>query len=329
MITAPRTLDLFAHAKSVRRMWIAFRMIQTQASDFPNKRTAAIHRCFGFMIAVFGLAIAVPGCSSGPEPQEALTQEGQGLFNDGSPGKVSLEEGEEISPSWSIGVIRVWGEGSEASAAEALNEVQTTGGLPQAYLERRGQSTVVAYGHYQTQDDPRALSDLKRIQELVVNGRRPFTTAWLAPPELSGIGRFPQFDLRQAKQAHGDEATYTLQIGYYGRLDRLPNQEELAEFRAAAEEAAVRLRREGELAFYFHSPRGSTVTIGVFEKWEFDTSFAPPVQSDALQAARDRYPQNLVNGQGVKERVRVQTPEGNMEWMEQIQKSRLVAVPEG
>ena len=327
MITTPRTLDLFGCEEFVRRMWIAFRIIQTQASIFPNKRIVAMRRCFGFFIAVFGLAIAVPGCSGGPQPNDNLAKEGQGLFQDTPPEETTPDSGIQNQPAWSIGVIRVWGKGAEASAQEALIEVRTTGRLREAFLERRGQSYVVAYGRYPSKDDPQAQRDLKRIQELIVNGRRPFATAWLAPPQLAGIGRFPQFDLRQARQTHGNSVAYTLQIGYYGRLDRLPTPEELVEFRAAAEEAAVRLRREGELAFYYHSPRGSTVTIGVFEDWELDTSVAPPVQSEQLQAARDRYPQNLVNGQGVKERVRVQTPEGNMKWVEQIQKSRLVAIP--
>jgi hypothetical protein len=71
--------------------------------------------------------------------------------------------------------------------------------------------------------------------------------------------------------------------------------EELAEFRKRAEEAVVSLRREGEEAFYYHGPRGSMVTVGVFGPKDLDVT-KPGRESFALREARRKFPFNLVNG---------------------------------
>lgn len=202
---------------------------------------------------------------------------------------------------WTIALGVFRGENHQAEANAALSRVRTEGGLPSAYLQRRGPATVVAFGQYSGPTDPRAADDLSRIQSMQVNGAPAFASAYLCPPYQSkgAEGQLREYDLRRAKQLYGDAALYTLQVGWYGRED-LPRTDEatLKEARAAAEEAAARLRREGELAFFYHGPNRSMVTVGVFDSSDFDPVNRPGIESARLRDARRRHPLNLYNGAG-------------------------------
>src|SRR5207249_754255 len=116
-----------------------------------------------------------------------------------------------------------------------------------------------------------------------VGGQRPYVGAYLAPPPAGQMpGSLPQYNLLRAREAFGEKALYTLQVGVYGRRDlEHPSEADLAEERRAAEEAAFRLRQEGELAFYYHGPQMSTVSVGVFDQTDFDPQ-TPTVKSARL-----------------------------------------------
>lgn len=248
--------------------------------------------------------------------KKSIADEGRELFKPGSAGEVAPEN------AWSIVIVAFRGEEADQLSKLALQKVQTEGNLPGAFLERRGEAIVVAYGHYESGESPRGVDELKRIQAMEINGQKPFRDALLAPPvNGSNLGGMPQINLVQAKAMYGDHALYTLQVGVYGRQDLLrPTEADLKEARKAAEQAAVRLRQEGEQAFYYHGPRMSMVTIGVFDEEDFDPQ-VPSAQSSRLRDARRRFPYNLYNGAGIKER-RPGEAEARM------QTSLLVAIPE-
>ena len=222
--------------------------------------------------------------------------------------------------SWSIVIVSAMGDGIEADAQRALEQVKAHG-LPQAYMERRGKSIVIAYGRYPAPDSPEAQADLKRIQGIEVEKAHPFEAAVLTPPPFSVPGSIPEYDLSTLRQRRGKGALYTLQVAAYARMDgNRPSQQDLADFRAAAEKAAVELRREGEEAFYHHGPWVSVVTVGVFGDKDLNAA-VPGRESMAVMMARKRHPLNLVNGQGVKVRVRGQDEP-------QLQPSRIIVVPD-
>ena len=128
----------------------------------------------------------------------------------------------------------------------------------------------------------------------MINGRRPYRTAFLAPPERRiDEGSLPEYNLATAHQRFGDAAVWTLQIGVYDSPDR-------AEAKRAAEEAVQRLRREGERAFYYHGETRSMVTVGVFGHSDID-EFARP-RSPMLASLMERYPRNLINGSPIIEK---------------------------
>ncbi len=206
------------------------------------------------------------------------------------------------SKDWTI-VIAGFDKVTEVpQATAALARVRAQPGLGAAFLEERGKAVVIAFGKYPSLDAPAARADLDRIRGLSVEGSMPFAGAMLAPPIFDALpGTIPEYDLRNAKaQAGADKASYTLQVGVYCRLDdQEPSAKELAEFRKAAEKAAVDMRRQGEQAFYFHGPRRSMVTVGLFGVDDYDLRQSR-LRSPAIARLMERFPHNLVNGAGVK-----------------------------
>lgn len=228
---------------------------------------------------------------------------------------------------WSIVIIAFTGESQDERARQGLHKIVTQAGLTAARVETRDKATVIAYGSYAGPDDPEAGADLDRIRTMRINGGTPFATAILSPPAPEHLaGSLPELDLRNAKALFGkDKALYTLQVGIYGRGDRSPaSREEIAEYRALAEQAAVMLRRDGELAFYYHAPERSMVTVGVFNQDDHDPLRTPPTDSFELIETKQRHPLNLLNGRGIREHYRQKdgSPATRM------QPSVLVAVPD-
>lgn len=189
-------------------------------------------------------------------------------------------------------------------------------------VQERGRSAVVAVGAFSDPASPQAEAALKAVRELTIDGKQPFAAAFLAPPgTLENVGRRPELNLVTAREQFGEQARFTLQIGAYGRddiADRQPTEAELKDVRKAAEDAAAALRAEGELAFYYHGPRRSMVTIGVFT--DADTQSINSPNRAELNALRKRFPNNLYNGQAIRERVGTAAP--------RLQRSQLVQIPQ-
>jgi hypothetical protein len=134
-------------------------------------------------------------------------------------------------------------------------------------------------------------------------------------------GSIPELDLRSVHKDPMSKAKYTLQVGVYGRLDTQgTSASDLAEFRRAAEQAAAKLRREGEEAYYFHGPSRSMVLIGAFDETEYDESHPGAGDGPRLKEARQKFPYNLVNGAGYKQ-TRPGATEGS------LQRSQVVMIP--
>lgn len=181
-----------------------------------------------------------------------------------------------------------------ALANRALAQAREVG-LKEAFLEGRKEGTALLFGSFDGPFADKAKEELVRVR-LVPAGQEPlFPGAMLVAPATRAVeGSIPALDLRSAKQQFGEKvARYTLQVAVYTRMDdEKSSPSELAEFRKAAEDAAVALRREGEQAFYYHGPFGSSVTVGLFS--------TPDERSGLAAVLRTKYPQNLINGQPTK-----------------------------
>jgi hypothetical protein len=287
-----------------------------------------------FFCLLSALAAGVVGCSQ-PKPSSQQAQ-GSATFGDfakQAPDVMATPRAAPQSPAskskskvdapvaapWSI-VIVAADETNLDAARMALEKVRTTGGLPDAYLEKRGDRVVVAYGRYDSPMNNTAQRDLQRIQSMEIDGSKPFMGAVLTPPEYSMLsGSVPEYNLAFVKQQR-PKALYTLQVAVYERSDgKPPTPRELAEIRSSAEKAAVQLRREGDEAFYYHGPNRSMVTVAVFLEEDVDPA-RPGVETFAVTALRKKHPLNLVNGQGVKVKVRGQA-------QAKLQPSFIVAIP--
>ena len=268
-----------------------------------------------------------PGATKPVEPK--LKDEGKSLF--GGSGTPAAEVGSAHGGSWCIVIESFHGDQAEAQAAEGLAKLRTETPLKDAYIEKRSNAAILAYGKYASADSAEARADLEKVRgtQVVIEGRpqRAFNAAFLAPPqEIKGAT--PEFDLTNAKKLTGDWAIYTLQIGVYSREDNKPvTAEQLAEFRRTAEQAVIQLRREGEQAFYYHGPNRSMVTVGLFGEEDFDA--VSKVEGPMITQLRKRYPYNLQNGQGIKhKRTFIDPKTGRQVRHEQIAKSGLVMVPD-
>lgn len=236
-------------------------------------------------------------------------------------GITSRPSPQQGASTWTISLASV---SDPMSGRDLLGQVRDKAALPEARLERRANGYIIAYGRYRDPAMPEARADLQRIRSIVVDGELPFMQAsMLAPASADSATKFDEFDLRTVKQRLGKEnALYTLQVNAYGRADRgRPAVEELKEFRAAAEDAVKKLRADGDEAYYFHGPNMSIITIGVFGPTDYDERRPVVGDSPRLKAAREKFPNSLLNGMGVKIRAPGQT-EG------QLQRSQLVAIPE-
>jgi hypothetical protein len=163
---------------------------------------------------------------------------------------------------------------------EELNAALNTAalvGVRDVYPDRRGSSIAIAYGMYPDGDDPAAREALNQIQNLEVEGKRPFATAILVPPPLTSVeGSLPDFDLATVR-SRVPGAAFTLQVAVYKRTDnKAATDADLAQFRKAAEQAVMEYRREGAEAYYYHTARASTVTIGVFSRERLLRPPGPP-----------------------------------------------------
>jgi len=236
---------------------------------------------------------------------------------------------------WSIVITVLRGEGADVAAERARNALELVGGISDAYVERRGDTHVVAYGRYKDPMSDQAQGDLVRIRATVIDGKQPYLGAALTPPPFETAGNIPQFNLSIAKDFPANRnCIYTLQVAQYRRLDDVsPTMAEREEFRRAAEGAAVTLRREGEEAYYYHGPRMSVVTIGMFTDKEYRTQntrsandprstvvLTRPVESLEIKQLRERQPYNLVNGQAMKTRTKGSSTA-------QMQRSIMVEIP--
>lgn len=260
----------------------------------------------GALAACLFCALGLGACESAEKDRD-WGSEARAVFGGGSGGETGEEGG-----GWCIVLATVQGEGALERAESIAAQLQTVEGLESAFAEERRSGAVVAMGSYSGPDDPDAKKDLARVRSLAVGERAMFPRSFIAPrADTAGAkGSMPELNLARAKELFPG-AAYTLQVAVYESPDR-------SEAMRAAERAALALRSDGDLAFYYHGPSRSVVTVGAFAPRDFDA--ATGEQSPELLELRKKHPYNLYNGQAIKERFGSQSKS-------RLQSSALVEIP--
>jgi len=255
---------------------------------------------------VFILCIGV-GCRSAPSDNSLLTSEFGEVFGEGAAD--AAKQGS--STGWTIVLAAFSGPDAGERADAAAARVRENTWMGDLRVRQREDGAVLSFGEYPTPDNRQAQRDLQRVRRTTLDEQNAFQAAFLAPPPDRRVeGSHPELALSNVRETYGPTALYTLQVGVYESPDR-------REAMRSAEQAALQLRREGELAFYHHGPSRSMVTVGVFSAQDYDLSSGR--MSQEILDLKSRHPYNLYNGMGVKER-------GSLG--ERIQPSGLVRIPE-
>lgn len=299
--------------------------MRRKKADLPGRTWGKLVRGL-WALAVAASVQGVQGCGSDGEKQAPTPQMTRDVFgrtvNPAGSSETSGTTGWAIVlGSFSPDRESELGQPYEAAAHRALFRAQAMGGLSDVVLEKRGSGLVLLHGSFESATSGDAQKELAYVRGLNVGGERPYESAYLAPPGAS-TGTMPDYDLSTVRARRGTRSPlYTLQIAVYGRTDNEdPSKDDLEKFRAAAEEAVSKLRQEGEQAYYYHGPNRSMVTIGVYTEQDAGFTGRMRGESAALVVARQKYPNNLLNGEAVRER-HLGEEKGK------LQPSRLVEIP--
>jgi len=262
-------------------------------------------KIFGRSLAVIGIALLTAGCGSSSGTSSGFdASQSDGVFDN-----LNRSSAAAAQSGWTIVLATFNGPTAREDAARALPAIQAGSGFSGLFVEHRKRGSFVASGRYGSEADPSAAADLRRFRAYERDGVRPFGKAFLAPPVGGAVGGRPEINLARAKEVFGRDAQYTLQVAVYESRNR-------DESMRAAEEAAYIYRQDGELAFYYHGPSRSMVTIGVFGDDDIDIEAG--VESADLMLVRSRHPLNLFNGMAIRETTNRQTRQ---------QPSQLVQIP--
>jgi len=271
---------------------------------------AAAHSGAGAVVAMGLLAVMI-GCQSSPGGSSGFdARRSEGVFDvPGQAADANAGDRAATQSGWTIVLATFNGPNAARDAMAALPAIQGGSGFDGLFVEHRRRGSFVASGRYASESDPRAVADLRRFRSYERNGIKPFGKAFLAPPVGGAAGARPEINLARAKEIFGRDALYTLQVAVYESDDRRQSMR-------AAEEAAYIYRQDGELAFYYHGPTRSMVTIGAFGEDDIDVEAG--LESPELTAVRQRHPLNLFNGLAIRETTNGRTRQ---------QPSQLVQIP--
>ncbi len=243
-----------------------------------------------FAIALLGLLVGMAGCSSSRSNASAMRSEGKKVF---ATPESSAGEGRSEALGWGVVLEHFTSADHVTQAIARRDQLASAHGRGDLHVRSTSSGSAVMLGSHENAADPGAQRDMAWARGLVVGETRPYQRAFLAPPAVGSRGSRPEFNLTGAKKTYGKSAIYTLQIGVWELDDR-------AKARAEAEREVIRLRQEGQEAFYYHGQKRSMVTVGVFSAADYDavTGKIDP----AVRLAQKIYPHNLLNGEKYRAR---------------------------
>jgi hypothetical protein len=214
------------------------------------------------------------------------------------PGSVQLGSVTPGKSIWSIMLETFSNDGHETMAESVCRSlIAELPALGDARVQTTSRGSMIVFGRYESVDDPRGQSDLKKIKELEFHGKKVFRKAILTRVEDPGKQTpITGNDLRALRQRYPKiDPLYTLQVAAYTSSPEKPIS--IEELKRKAEGHAMMLRTQGQEAYYqVDADRSiSVVTIGGFNHTAYDprsTLYAPEVE-----LLLKKYPKMMVNGE--------------------------------
>lgn len=270
------------------------------------------------VLLLAGLALAA-GCEQrivgtsygnfGDKQSDQLADNQGGFFGFG--GKQQTTSSSTAGDQWTIGLGRFEGSAHRQRADRARQQLAARTGFDDLWTAEENGGTMLYAGHYPSPQDKQAKADLQKWRQLRSSGQVRLPAAMMVPIVDTPEGEIGDLDLRNAA-ARGQ---YTLQVGFYDNVEA-----EGKDHRKAAEKAAAALRDEGHLAFYYHGPNRSMVTVGIFGPDAVVSQNGETAYAAEVTKLQREFPYNLANGQTIRETRGDKTTE---------QPSFLVRIPGG
>ena len=192
---------------------------------------------------------------------------------------------------WTIQLIQYTGTDRHRQALDLVRRLRSETELSNMWIEDLNDTATIYHGRYPTASDASIRVSLKKVQDIQLDGEKPFASSQLVP--LIGEGRAiaDPFDLRQFI------GYYSLQIGYY-------DSNYGKDFRDAAEQAVRALREDGHEAYYYHGPYRSIITVGIFDyNQAFVRAGSVDTYSTTIRELQEVFPYNLSNGVTLKQKL--------------------------
>lgn len=205
--------------------------------------------------------------------------------------------------NWAILMDSFEGDDRQQKAQRLKKYLEKQTGVRDLWYHDMGDRTYLYRGRYDKPVVQEAMRDLRQTRLLFVDGWRPYRAVTIAQV---GVSAKPESEL----DLRNYSGKYTLQIAFY-------NKEFGKNYQKKAEEYVNDLRKQKFEAYYYHGPRMTNVTVGLFTQEEAYTGQQVLMQfSPVVKELQKKFPHNMGNNETVLEKSTGRP-----------QKSKLVIVP--
>lgn len=194
---------------------------------------------------------------------------------------------------WSILLASFTGSDQQKQASDLVDQLKHLN-ISDAWFAEEDGYTHVYRGKFSDPTKPQVQSALRQSRMIKINDQRPFARARIVAAKPALAVSQSQMDLKRYR----DQGLWSLQIAVY-------DDQAGSNYKRLAEEAATNLRKDGDMAFFYHGPFRSMVTVGLYS---YDQAWTQRLNvgdtySPAIRKLQKKYPYNLYNGRTVIEKV--------------------------
>jgi len=238
---------------------------------------------------VLTLLLLSLGLLSGCIEEREVSSSWDWLRSQADPKPTEAGQARRSTQGWAILLQRFEGENQQLNAYHFAAGIRESGQVADVWFTDVDGATAVYAGRFQTETDPIAKQTLASVKAASINGQRTLRKAKLVPLThgRSGAGAAP-YDLSQHN-------------GYRTLLIAVFDPEHGSNFRRSAEQYAAQIRQKHEFeeVFFYHGPRQSLVTAGLFTYNDFETIEGLDHYGPRIKQMQALFPHTLKNGKTI------------------------------